>query len=84
MSSTQKFYDDLDGLIYETPEEESATEAENQTPGEELEEGRVRIGCTINTSPGTSEVQLQMLNFLYYIVTNSKSCYYILNLELIC
>ncbi|KAH6837114.1 hypothetical protein C2S53_017284 [Perilla frutescens var. hirtella] len=57
VSQTQKFYDDLDNLIFVAPEEEeSTTETESQAPDEGLQEGRVRIGCTINTSPGTSEV----------------------------
>ncbi|KAL1545066.1 hypothetical protein AAHA92_21838 [Salvia divinorum] len=55
VSATQKFYDDLDNLIYATPDEGSTKEEENQPPDEELQEGRVRIGCTISTSPGTSE-----------------------------
>ena len=61
VSATQKFYDDLDSLIFTTPGEESATEAESQPSGEELQEGRVRIGCTINTSPGTSEVHISFV-----------------------
>ncbi|XP_047967576.1 uncharacterized protein LOC125211714 isoform X1 [Salvia hispanica] len=64
VSATQKFYDDLDSLIFTTPGEESATEAESQPSGEELQEGRVRIGCTINTSPGTSEAVIYAALYL--------------------
>ncbi|KAL6515454.1 hypothetical protein OROHE_018488 [Orobanche hederae] len=51
----QKWYDEIDNLSFSTPEEESSVEEENLQPGEEVPEGKVRIGCTINTSPGTSE-----------------------------
>ncbi|KAL8531104.1 hypothetical protein ACS0TY_007931 [Phlomoides rotata] len=54
VSSTQQWYDGLDNLIYEE-EDESTGEEDICPPGEESQ-GRVRIGCTINTSPGTSEV----------------------------
>lgn len=45
-------------------EEESTTEAKSQPPIEGSQEGRVRIGCTINTSPGTSEVHIYNLQKL--------------------
>ncbi|XP_042030376.1 uncharacterized protein LOC121777251 [Salvia splendens] len=64
VSATQKFYDDLDSLIFTTPGEGSTTEAESQPSGEELQEGRVRIGCTINTSPGTSEAAIYAALYL--------------------
>ncbi|KAI3449881.1 hypothetical protein Pfo_006546 [Paulownia fortunei] len=52
----QQWYDEIDNLSFSTPPEESSTEEESRPPSEEVQEGRVRIGCTINTSPGTSEV----------------------------
>ncbi|XP_042002523.1 uncharacterized protein LOC121751795 isoform X3 [Salvia splendens] len=64
VSATQKFYDDLDSLIFTTPVEGSTTEAESQPSDEELQEGRVRIGCTINTSPGTSEAVIYAALYL--------------------
>ncbi|XP_073143249.1 uncharacterized protein [Henckelia pumila] len=49
----QQWYDELDNLCYSTPlEKESSTEEESKLV---VQEGVARIGCTINTSPGTSE-----------------------------
>ncbi|PIN03170.1 hypothetical protein CDL12_24309 [Handroanthus impetiginosus] len=52
----QQWYDEIDNLSFSTPQDESLMEENIRTPGEEVQDGRVRIGCTINTSPGTSEV----------------------------
>ncbi|XP_075520194.1 uncharacterized protein LOC142553659 isoform X3 [Primulina tabacum] len=50
----QQWYDELDNLCYSTSiEEESSTEEESKPV---VQEGVARIGCTINSSPGTSEV----------------------------
>ncbi|KAL3647646.1 hypothetical protein CASFOL_008614 [Castilleja foliolosa] len=52
----QQWYDEIDNLSFLTPEEEtSKEEEESRRQGEEIQDGRVRIGCTVNTSPGTSE-----------------------------
>ncbi|GER55104.1 NHL domain-containing protein [Striga asiatica] len=51
----QQWYDEIDNLSFSMPQEESSTKEEIGRAGEEVQEGKVRIGCTINTSPGTSE-----------------------------
>ncbi|KAK4419480.1 NHL repeat-containing protein 2 [Sesamum alatum] len=56
VGAAQQWYDEIDNLSFSTPPEESSTEEKRRHPGQEVQEGRVRIGCTINTSPGTSEV----------------------------
>ncbi|KZV56436.1 hypothetical protein F511_08334 [Dorcoceras hygrometricum] len=50
----QQWYDELDNLCYSTPLEEESSTAEESKPV--VQEGVARVGCTINTSPGTSEV----------------------------
>lgn len=55
LTGTQQWYDVLDNLTFESVEDETTSKEESSPPGEELQ-GRVRIGCTIDTSPGTSEV----------------------------
>ncbi|XP_011080183.1 uncharacterized protein LOC105163513 isoform X2 [Sesamum indicum] len=52
----QQWYDEIDNLSFSTPPEESSRQENSRHPGEEVQDGRVRIGATINTSPGTSEV----------------------------
>ncbi|KAK6164260.1 hypothetical protein DH2020_001124 [Rehmannia glutinosa] len=52
----QQWYDEIDNLSFSTPEEDLSKEEESRHQGDKVQEGRVRIGCTINTSPGTSEV----------------------------
>ncbi|KAI5679987.1 hypothetical protein M9H77_01214 [Catharanthus roseus] len=51
----QQWYDEIDNLTVATSEDSSMKEEIN-SPDEEVEEGRVRINCTVSTSPGTSEV----------------------------
>ncbi|KAL7113285.1 hypothetical protein ACP275_04G053100 [Erythranthe tilingii] len=51
----QQWYDEIDNLSFSTPQEESSTIEQSKIPGEELQEGKLRIRCTVNTSPGTSE-----------------------------
>lgn len=53
----QQWYDEIDNLTVATSEDSSMKEEIN-SPDEEVEEGRVRINCTVSTSPGTSEVCL--------------------------
>ncbi|XP_021857726.2 uncharacterized protein [Spinacia oleracea] len=52
--SAQKWYDDLDNLVFE--EEPELSSEENTTPHTDLEDGKIHINCAVNTSPGTSEV----------------------------
>lgn len=63
VSVAQQWYDEIDNLNFSKPQDGSSTEEESGPPGEEVQEGRVRIGCTIDTSPGTSEVYV-LLNCL--------------------
>ncbi|KAL0419661.1 UNVERIFIED_CONTAM: hypothetical protein Sradi_1379600, partial [Sesamum radiatum] len=56
VGAAQQWYDEIDNLSFSTPPEESSKQENSRHPGEEVQDGRVRIGCTINTSPGTSEV----------------------------
>ncbi|KAL0459309.1 UNVERIFIED_CONTAM: hypothetical protein Slati_0558100 [Sesamum latifolium] len=53
---SQQWYDEIDNLSFSKPPEDSIKQEDSRHPGEEVQDGRVRIGCTINTSPGTSEV----------------------------
>ena len=52
----QQFYDDLDGLASLLTQEELVDEEDDTTSNEQLQDGKVRIDCAVNTSPGTSEV----------------------------
>lgn len=52
VTKTQEFYDDLDNAMFESQGE---TIIEDKPLIVGSEEGRVRIGSTFNTSPGTSE-----------------------------
>ncbi|XP_051118786.1 uncharacterized protein LOC127242999 isoform X2 [Andrographis paniculata] len=60
----QQWYDELDNLTFAIPDEESRTEDKNEIPIEETPDGRVRIGCTIDTSPGTSEAVIYAALYL--------------------
>ncbi|KAG8389096.1 hypothetical protein BUALT_Bualt02G0193700 [Buddleja alternifolia] len=60
----QQWYDEIDGLSFSSPQEETNTEVESKPPGAEVQEGKVRIDCTINTSPGTSEVIIYAAHYL--------------------
>nr|XP_009782935.1 PREDICTED: uncharacterized protein LOC104231616 isoform X2 [Nicotiana sylvestris] len=52
----QQWYDEIDHLAFSTPEIESTIEEVSVSHGEEIPEGKIEISCSINTSPGTSEV----------------------------
>ncbi|KDP26399.1 hypothetical protein JCGZ_17557 [Jatropha curcas] len=52
----QQWYDDLDNLAFSSPEPEMIVESSNTTSEIKSEDCRVHIDCSVNTSPGTSEV----------------------------
>ncbi|MCE0482596.1 hypothetical protein HAX54_041506 [Datura stramonium] len=52
----QQWYDEIDHLAFSTPEIEATIEEGTMSRGEEIPEGKVVISCSINSSPGTSEV----------------------------
>ncbi|KAL3850056.1 hypothetical protein ACJIZ3_011938 [Penstemon smallii] len=57
MGLAQQWYDEIDNLSFiQEEEEEEINEEENRLAVDEMQEGKVRFSCTINTSPGTSEV----------------------------
>lgn len=62
---SQQWYDELDSLAKEIANPELAEEEEEQEEDinaseiETEDDGRIHIDCTINTSPGTSEVHLK-------------------------
>lgn len=55
VGAAQQWYDEIDSLSFSVQEIETSSE-NGSTQFGEGQEGKVRIGCTINTSPGTSEV----------------------------
>ncbi|CAI9774419.1 unnamed protein product [Fraxinus pennsylvanica] len=55
VGAAQQWYDEIDSLSFSVQEIETSSENGSTHPVEG-QEGKVRIGCTINTSPGTSEV----------------------------
>lgn len=63
VGSAQQWYDNLDTLVFSTPEEE-CVEEENTISDCKLPEGRVQINCVVNTSPGTSEVFIDAALYL--------------------
>lgn len=66
VGSAQQWYDNMDTLVFSTPEEE-CMEEENTISDCKLPEGRVQINCVVNTSPGTSEVRFFMCTFYLLI-----------------
>ncbi|CAN4092291.1 unnamed protein product [Withania somnifera] len=53
----QQWYDEIDHLAFSTPEIEATIDEEGtMSCGEEVPEGKVEISCSVNSSPGTSEV----------------------------
>ncbi|WCJ38100.1 NHL domain-containing protein [Euphorbia peplus] len=52
----QDWYDDLDNLAFTTPEPELTVEDSSATSIVNSEDNRPSIDCTVNISPGTSEV----------------------------
>ncbi|XP_016541948.2 uncharacterized protein LOC107842553 [Capsicum annuum] len=52
----QQWYDEIDHLAFSTPEIEATLEEGTMSLGEKIPEGKVEISCSVNSSPGTSEV----------------------------
>lgn len=53
----QQWYDELDNVAFSTPESELIIEDDDSTSSDTKgQDGRIRIDCTVNSSPGTSEV----------------------------
>ncbi|XP_024966617.1 uncharacterized protein LOC112506647 isoform X5 [Cynara cardunculus var. scolymus] len=60
----QQFYDDLDGLASLLTQEEVNAEEDYTICDAQLQDGKVRIDCAVNTSPGTSEVIINAALYL--------------------
>ncbi|KAJ9548009.1 hypothetical protein OSB04_020552 [Centaurea solstitialis] len=60
----QQFYDDLDGLASLLTQEEVVDEEDDTTSDAQVQDGKVRIDCVVNTSPGTSEVIINAALYL--------------------
>ncbi|KAL3358962.1 hypothetical protein AABB24_015843 [Solanum stoloniferum] len=52
----QQWYDEIDHLAFSTSEIAATIEEATISRGEEIPEGKVEISCSVNSSPGTSEV----------------------------
>ncbi|CAH9135975.1 unnamed protein product [Cuscuta epithymum] len=80
VSAAQQWYDELDHHTFWAPEKErnkgqsSSTESSidmiSSRPSKVESEGKVRIGCCVNTSPGTSEI---MVSAALYMKLRKKS-----------
>ncbi|EEF41258.1 catalytic, putative [Ricinus communis] len=60
----QQWYDDLDNLAFSTPESEMVKEDSCASSDVKSEDKRVHIDCSVNTSPGTSEVIIYVALYL--------------------
>lgn len=69
----QQFYDDLDGLASLLTEEELVDEEDDTTSDAQLQDGKVRIDCAVNTSPGTSEVIINAALYLRIKIGSDES-----------
>ncbi|XP_015170655.1 uncharacterized protein [Solanum tuberosum] len=52
----QQRYDEIEHLAFSTSEIEATIEERTMSCGDEIPEGKVEISCSVNSSPGTSEV----------------------------
>lgn len=59
----QQWYDEIDHLAFSTPEIEATLEEGTMSLGEKIPEGKVEISCSVNSSPGTSEVHYSSRQF---------------------
>ncbi|KAF8402079.1 hypothetical protein HHK36_013031 [Tetracentron sinense] len=59
----QQWFDDLDNLVISASAPESAVLGDNRTPDQNLQD-ELHIECTLNTSPGTSEVIIYAVLYL--------------------
>lgn len=68
---SQQWYDELDSLAKEIANPEAAEEEEeedvNPSEVDREEDGRIHIDCPVKTSPGSSEVRLNLLSSLFYV-----------------
>ncbi|GAB2281980.1 hypothetical protein Dimus_016545 [Dionaea muscipula] len=69
----QQWYDYLDNLAFEA-ESEASTADEKSISARDFEDGRLHFGCTINTSPGTSEVIIDAALYLKLKRTTGDTC----------
>lgn len=60
----QQWYDEIDHLAFSTSEIEATIEEATMSCGEEIPEGKVEISCSVNSSPGTSEVIISAALYL--------------------
>ncbi|KAJ8534586.1 hypothetical protein K7X08_016314 [Anisodus acutangulus] len=60
----QQWYDEIDHLAFSTPEVEATIEEGTMSRAEEIPEGKVEISCSVNLSPGTSEVIISAALYL--------------------
>ncbi|KAH0660428.1 hypothetical protein KY290_029929 [Solanum tuberosum] len=60
----QQWYDEIDHLAFSTSEIEATIEERTMSCGEEIPEGKVEISCSVNSSPGTSEVIICAARYL--------------------
>uniref|UniRef100_A0A803PG78 Uncharacterized protein n=1 Tax=Cannabis sativa TaxID=3483 RepID=A0A803PG78_CANSA len=64
VGSAQKWYDELDTLVFTSPESESVDEDEDTTSVIKFADDKVHIITAVNTSPGTSEVIITAVLYL--------------------
>ncbi|KAF4383060.1 hypothetical protein F8388_009091 [Cannabis sativa] len=64
VGSAQKWYDELDTLVFTSPESESVDEDEDTTSVIKFDDDKVHIITAVNTSPGTSEVIITAVLYL--------------------
>lgn len=60
---SQQWYDEIDHLAFSTSEVEATIEEGTVSRFEEIPEGKVEISCSVNSSPGTSEVHYSSQQF---------------------
>lgn len=72
VGSAQKWYDELDNLVFSTPESELADEDEDTASAIKFQDDKVHISTAVNTSPGTSEV----CNFIFLLLLSCRHFFY--------
>ncbi|PON60790.1 Six-bladed beta-propeller [Trema orientale] len=64
VGSAQKWYDELDTLVFTSPESEAGDEHEDTVSGIKFQNDKFQINTAVNTSPGTSEVIINAALYL--------------------
>ncbi|KAL5562090.1 hypothetical protein UlMin_031837 [Ulmus minor] len=64
VGSAQKWFDELDNLVFSTPESELSVVDDDTTSDIRFEDDKVHINVTVNTSPGTSEIIVNAVLYL--------------------